>query len=536
MRLEWAGILLGLFQLTTAFYIPWLSPRKYSIGQRVSLYVNKITSVRTQLPYSFNDLPFVCKLENGNQNIGLNLGEILRGDRIARSGYILEFGKDIECAHLCDRVLTPASAAMLDKFIKEEYLVEWLVDSLPAATSFVTVDRKRKYYGAGFKLGYLDRDEVYVNNHVTMVIKYRSMEDDPEKMVIVAFEAYPRSVDGPPGRCVRNLDSTQPKAVQAHASDQSTTLTYTYSIYWREDTTIEWSKRWDLYFVNSDPQIHFYSLINSCAIALLLTVVVAIVLFRALSRDIQHYNSEDHAGDKEILGGDKVMTGWKLVSSDVFRSPAHATLFSALAGAGVQMLVMTIALFVFFLMGILNSSYRGGFVSFAIFLFAFAGAFSGYTSTRLFLAFNGNKADHWRQNAVNTGLFIPGCFFGTTVGLNFFLWAKSSSSALPFGTIFAILCIWLFISVPLVYVGGWMATAQTLVDIPRRPSLVARQIPTQPFYLSLPATIFFGGLLPFAVIFVELLFVLRSVWQDQSTYYYQFSYVAFSTIIVIVSM
>lgn len=33
-----------------------------------------------------------------------------------------------------------------------------IVDNLPGATSFVTVDKTKKYYAAGFKLGYYEND------------------------------------------------------------------------------------------------------------------------------------------------------------------------------------------------------------------------------------------------------------------------------------------------------------------------------------------------------------------------------------------
>lgn len=33
-----------------------------------------------------------------------------------------------------------------------------IVDNLPGATSFVTVDKSKKYYAAGFKLGFYESD------------------------------------------------------------------------------------------------------------------------------------------------------------------------------------------------------------------------------------------------------------------------------------------------------------------------------------------------------------------------------------------
>lgn len=64
---------------------------------------------------------------------------------------------------------------------------------MPGATSFVTVDKSKKYYAAGFKLGYVEDDKVYINNHVMMVLRYRKDDKNPDKKVVVAFEVYPKS-------------------------------------------------------------------------------------------------------------------------------------------------------------------------------------------------------------------------------------------------------------------------------------------------------------------------------------------------------
>jgi transmembrane 9 superfamily member 2/4 len=49
--------------------------------------VNKLTSTKTQLPYSYYSLPF-CK-PNMIVDSAENLGEVLRGDRIENSPYVV---------------------------------------------------------------------------------------------------------------------------------------------------------------------------------------------------------------------------------------------------------------------------------------------------------------------------------------------------------------------------------------------------------------------------------------------------------------
>jgi transmembrane 9 superfamily protein 2/4 len=49
--------------------------------------VNKLTSTKTQLPYSYYSLPF-CKPDTIVDSAE-NLGEVLRGDRIENSPYVV---------------------------------------------------------------------------------------------------------------------------------------------------------------------------------------------------------------------------------------------------------------------------------------------------------------------------------------------------------------------------------------------------------------------------------------------------------------
>ena len=72
--------------VTTAFYIPELSPKTYQIDDPVTLYFNKIFSDKTQLPFAYADLPFLCDVKKGRDQ-WLNLGEVLRGDRISESSF-----------------------------------------------------------------------------------------------------------------------------------------------------------------------------------------------------------------------------------------------------------------------------------------------------------------------------------------------------------------------------------------------------------------------------------------------------------------
>ncbi|KAL2016269.1 hypothetical protein VTK56DRAFT_4013 [Thermocarpiscus australiensis] len=620
---RWAALALPLAlaatQTASAFYIPGWSVKSYREGEAIPLLVNKVYSDSTQLQYAYYDLPFVCPPTGGRrlgagllsgQSIPLNLGEVLRGDRIVASDVALAMQRDAACALLCEREVTGRDLRRARELVRDGYLVEWIVDNLPGATSFVTVDKTRKYYAAGFKLGYVEhasgRPRYFLNNHHTIVIRYRrapGRAGDRGAKVIVGFEVYPKSIgrgnrrdnDGcpkdlnhigegfelylPPNGTSSTSAARYPGSYPLHDEDADAdadavdddakiTIPYTYSVYFREDGSIEWNRRWDLYFVNQEEgaKVHWMAIVNSLIICGLLSGIVFMILARTIRSDIKGYReglAEDgklRTARKKKSGSEKApglleqpgqaekddgdlsddealedVAGWKLLHGDVFRTPRYGHLLLApLVGSGMQLLFMTVGLILLSALGVLNPSFRGGFISFAVGLFVFAGLFSGYFSARLYKTFGGR---YWRKNMAVTAVLFPGLMFAIVFVLNLFVWAQASSTAIPFGTLVAIVALWLGVQVPLVYAGSWYGYVRAgSWEHPTKTSSVPRQVPQQAWYIRGLRTALLAGLIPFAVIFIELLFVFQSVWQDKSGYYYVFGFLAVVSTILIVTV
>jgi transmembrane 9 superfamily protein 2/4 len=539
------------------------------------------------------------------------LGEVLRGDRITVSDYELEMGKDDEAHYLCSQKVDRAGLKKAIEVVKHGYVAEWIVDNLPGATSFVTVDRSRKYYASGFKMGYEDvsptngRPRYFINNHVTLVIRYHAApgrDGQQGKKVIVGFEVYAKSIEAsnrdsdglpPDVHDVRNgmeltmahkanttlprdLDlSYQPEEFDEGDEDATLTIPYTYSVYFREDEKLEWGNRWDLYFINQEEssKIHWLAIVNSLVIFAALSAVVAVILARTVRGDIKGYvdagmeegklrigkrskglrsprsprksfekggllDQGDNDGMDDASSDDELpedTTGWKLVHGDVFRAPAFGQLLAPLIGSGMQLVAMSIGLVILSCFGVLNPSFRGGFVSVGMALFILAGAFSGYFSARIYKTFNGTL---WKHNAIVTATLVPGLLFATVFILNLFVWANASSTAIPLGTLIGLVCLWLLIQLPLVYVGSWYGFNRSCAySQPIKANAIPRQIPYQPWYARPLQAALVAGLVPFAVIFIELLFLFRSLWQDKSGYYYVFGFLAVvSTILILAVM
>lgn len=525
---------------------------------------------------------------------------------------------DKPCHFLCTVEVSRKDLKRARQIVRDGYVVEWIVDNLPGATSFVTVDRSRKYYAAGFKLGYTDlstgRPKYYLNNHHTIVLRYRrarGANGDLGRQAIVGFEVYPKSIglDTPRDehmcpkdmhnidkglelhipatspnqtnnqkRNVRDIEIQDPEADPSIPAakdpkamlmdeepepdvDDGATLkiTYTYSVFFRQDTSVDWMHRWDLYFTNQQEgsRVHWLAVGNSLVICGFLTGIVAMIVLRTIRNDIakgregirvnggrkkaglldQGYDQIDKDLDDFMSSEDEDLedvSGWKLLHADVFRTPVRGYLLAPMVGSGMQLLFMVAGLVLLSAFGILNPSFRGGFISFGVGLFVFAGVFSGYYSARVYKTFGGKN---WRANVIVTAILFPGLLFGFLFILNLFIWANASSTAIPFTTLLAIVALWLCIQLPLVYMGSWIGfTRRPAWEHPTKTTSVPRQIPQQAWYLRGPRTVLLAGLIPFAVIFIELLFIFQSMWQDKSGYYYVFGFSAVIGFLLVVAV
>ena len=65
---------------------------------------------------------------------------------------------------------------------------------------------------------------------------------------------------------------------------------------------------------------------------------------------------------------------------------------------------------------------------------------------------------------MQTAFLFPGVVFVVFFILNFFVWGKGSSGAVPFGTLFALLFLWFGISVPLCFVGSYFGFRKKVSD------------------------------------------------------------------------
>merc|ERR1712176_1030805 len=563
---------MGFVGISDGFYLPGVIPQSFSIGQPVKLKVNKMTSVKTLLPVDYYRLPW-CQPEGGPKMDNENLGEFLAGDRIETSPYRLTMKKDMYCEQICvtnlgrteERGISPNKVV---RAIRKNYHNNWIVDNLPAASVVEDDETVTTRYWQGFPIGFVDEKEqkAYVNNHVNIEIMYHPVEGQPDKYRIVRFTVEPFSIkhefekvdnedddddseediirkfkvadiDDPIKSCnpkARTLNHTNYDMITARGrkpQPASGQVLFTYDVIWVKNNDLHWASRWDIY-LNMDhaipARVHWLSIANSLVIVLVLSAMIAAILVRNLRRDFSRYNrlatDEEKADELEEFG-------WKLVHADVFRPPSFSPLLlSVSAGTGVQILTMTLFTIVFSAMGFLSPANRGALLMAQLLLYVLMGSIAGYTTARLYKTFKGKS---WQRATSLTALLFPGVCFSIFLTLDLVAWYMGSSDAVPVTTMMVLLVLWFGISTPLVFLGAYFGDKQDAIEFPVNTSNIPRQIPDQPWYMGIASTMAVGGILLFEAFFVELHFILASVWMDQ--YYYVFGFLLLVFIILIVT-
>lgn len=85
---------------------------------------------------------------------------------------------------------------------------------------------------------------------------------------------------------------------------------------------------------------------------------------------------------------------------------------------------------------------------------------------------------------MQTAILYPGFMAAMGFFLNCFIWGKHSSGAVPFTTMLKLLCLWLFICFPLVFVGYYFGYRKAPFEQPVRTNQIPRQVPEQVWYMN----------------------------------------------------
>jgi transmembrane 9 superfamily protein 2/4 len=565
-------LILLAFYTVSALHFPGVAPKAYKKFDEVKLYVAKITSTRTQIPYSYYSLPY-CKPEKQKLK-SENVGEALEGDHIENSVYRLEMLNEKSCSIACIKTLSSKEKKRFIDAIEDEYSVHWLVDDLPvghySTDSFVQEKSNVDGFIRGFPVGFADkagqnggsasnRKLHFLNNHVRIIISYNFDdegflpeldmnfigEENEKDMItkknpqIVGFRVEPMSIKHNWERTsdastIRLKTCGKPNPVSRDGLNflsledlqKDEEIAYTYDVVFKA-SSVAWSNRWDIYLKAEFPrdQVHWFAIGNSTVVILLMTTMIAAILCKTVSRDILEYNNQQSIEEA------KEESGWKLIHGDVFRPPKTSPLMlSVLIGTGVQLIGMSFALITFAFLGLLSPANRGSLVTALIILFVIMGSLAGYSSSMVYKMFRGSD---WKVNTLTTAFFFPGTISSIFCVLNLILWLLGSSAALPFNAVFMLLFLWFAVSVPLVLIGSYFGYKRETLNFPVKTNLIPRQIPPNPWFMHPTLTSGIAGLMTFGVLGVELYFTMTAFWLHQ--YYYIFGFLLLCLIVLMIT-
>lgn len=458
---------------------------KYKEGDHVEIYVNKVGPYwNSHETYHFYSLP-ICR-PTKIEHRSLTLGEVLDGDRMAKSLYDVKFRKDSENVELCTVELKSGDLNHLMSAIEDFYYFEFVSDDIPMR---------------GF-IGKLEEGNLIPHVHHTYIYTHYNFhfEYDEDRIIFAN---------------VSTKDRAPSKLDNLKQEDTPFSLKFTYSVTWKKSDH-KFDSRGKLLrstmFFPKTLEIHWLSIINSITLIGLLLGFVFIILARILRNDFTRYNSE---GEGSLDDEDY---GWKLISNDVFRFPAYKSLFCAVLGVGSQFLALGFGILLMALMGLFNVHRHGSLNTAAFLLYALTSGVSGYISAKTFRQMNG---DNWVWNVNLTACIYTVPFFLVWSFINSVAWAYGSTQALPFTTIIVLGLTWICIGYPLTVVGGIIGkNTSKSFDEPCRTKNICREIPEIPWYRSTISHMLIGGFLPFSAISVELYYIFATLWgHEQYTLY-----------------
>lgn len=534
------------------FYLPGSYPHKYQVGDPLFVKVNSLTSIDTEMPFGYYSLPFCQPLE-GVKDSAENLGELLMGDRIENSPYRFRMFTNESDLILCRKdSLSDSDLSLLKKRIDEMYQVNVLLENLPAIRYTTKDDLVLRW--TGHPIGVRVGDSHFIFNHLKFTVLVHKYEEpanvaaasansgdaaiggssDSPGYMVVGFEVIPCSYQHDT-ESIKNLKmyDKYPTKIQcepttvAMAVKEKQPLVFTYEVSF-VDSDIRWPSRWDAYLKMEGAKVHWFSILNSLMVIAFLAGIVLLILLRTVRRDLTRYEELDKEAQAQM---NEELSGWKLVVGDVFRSPGNATLLCLMVGDGVQILGMAVVTILFAALGFMSPASRGTLVTGMIFFYLILGIAAGYAAVRLWKTIKCGDHSGWMSISWKVACFFPGITFLILTTLNFLLWGSQSTGAIPFSLFIILLLLWFCISVPLTLVGGYLGAKARHVEYPVRTNQIPREIPPQKYPSWL--LVLGAGTLPFGTLFIELFFIMSSLWMGRVYYVFGFLFIVLILLVVV---
>lgn len=337
--------------------------------------------------------------------------------------------------------------------------------------------------------------------------------------MVVGFEVSPcsiqRDADEPIDDIICGVDDDS--HIKAQEIVEGARIKYTYDVYWQE-SDIKWTSRWDSYLRMPGGQVHWFGIMNSVIVVLVMATLVALILIRTVRKDLTKY--EQLMMDSSGL--DKDEAGWKMVAGDVFRAPGSSKLLAVQIASGVQIIATSSVTLLLASLGFLSPAARGSLITVTIVAYILLAVGAGFTGVYVWglmkRTYNG-----WPYICALVSIFFPGFVMVIFTILNLVIHRTGTTGAVPIGMYFSMVLVWFLISIPLTFMGGYLGVRLPIHDHPIKTNQIPRHIPPPPLAAHPVLLMFAAGVLPFGTIFIELYFAMTSVWLG--FFYYLFGFV-----------
>eukprot|EP00559_Dactyliosolen_fragilissimus_P006143 CAMPEP_0184870438 /NCGR_PEP_ID=MMETSP0580-20130426/37454_1 /TAXON_ID=1118495 /ORGANISM="Dactyliosolen fragilissimus" /LENGTH=611 /DNA_ID=CAMNT_0027372495 /DNA_START=273 /DNA_END=2105 /DNA_ORIENTATION=- len=550
---------------------PGISPEEYELEEEIPVFVELVDSMKTRVPYNYYNLPVCQRTKNAstmitkkNKEKRKNLGQNLMGMKTEIVDYEIHAGRSTGCQTLCIVEIPPTPLKFLRKLVKQQYRVHLTLDHLP----ILMRSAKMNYAIRGYPLGFVVppgmaeepnrmEETYYLYNHLRFSIYYTMVEDgfeldsdgkvegiindnmnvigDNRSIRITAFDVFPVSVnhelpvgeddqvmkdtvlatcDPSKGPVLNDIHTYLP--LETGSAGDPLVVTYSYEVAWFQ-SDVKWADRWDIYLMESpDNEIHYFSIVNSLMFTTFLISIVAVIMVRALRRDLAEQSDLEELTTEE--------SGWKLLHGDVFRPPNHRLILSVVIGTGCQIGTSVVLNLLFFTLKLIPIMKKGQVLTSILLLYVFTGSIAGYTSARAYKYFQGKG---WKRNTLTTAALFPGMLVTLFIFLNLFLTYKGAATAVSLFTIFKIFSLWICASTPLVFIGSYFGFRADKIEVPTRTNQILRFIPESNQQVkTFRKLAFLSGILPFGAVCVEIYFIMGALWLHQIYFIMSFLLVA----------
>eukprot|EP00581_Thalassiosira_minuscula_P009120 CAMPEP_0183706280 /NCGR_PEP_ID=MMETSP0737-20130205/3158_1 /TAXON_ID=385413 /ORGANISM="Thalassiosira miniscula, Strain CCMP1093" /LENGTH=703 /DNA_ID=CAMNT_0025933659 /DNA_START=97 /DNA_END=2208 /DNA_ORIENTATION=+ len=268
-------------------------------------------------------------------------------------------------------------------------------------------------------------------------------------------------------------------------------------------------------------------------------------------------------------------SGWKQVHGDVFRAPKFLPLLAAILGTGWQVITLVAGVVLFAVAGPLHGEVheeRGEVLTAILVFYSLSSVVAGYASGSYFKLYYattpagrsktgvagaaasagggassggpmmGGATTQWQLTMVLTVLLLPTILGAVLSVLNAIALLYGTIYYIPFLVLLKLFFLWVFVSVPLCILGTLLGRHAKLGGkksdpFPCRVNAIPRPIPEDIPWYGVPANLVpFAGLLSFGSIFIELYYILTSLWNYKFYHVYGFLLGVYAILCLVVCM